>query len=55
MPVVKKHTGVSKKGNQAAFTKKQVKSSSFSEKIEKANELLSATVFLKKKKPVAAH
>lgn len=49
MLTAKTHTPAGK-GKEPSFTKRQVKSSSFKEKIEKANELLSAPVLLKKKK-----
>ncbi|MES2328709.1 MAG: hypothetical protein V4539_03835 [Bacteroidota bacterium] len=54
MPSIKKHT-TPKKGKGVSFTKKKIKSPSFGEKIEKANELLSTTVFLKKVKPAIVH
>lgn len=56
MPSAKKHhKAFSKKAGNMPFTSEKVKNPSFSEKIERANELLSATVFLKKKKNVAIH
>ncbi len=49
MLTVKIHISAGK-GKERSFTKRQIKSSSFKEKIEKANELLSTAVLLKKKK-----
>jgi hypothetical protein len=50
MPIIKKHSASSKKVKEPSFTKKQVESTSFKEKIGKANKLLSETVFLKNKR-----
>jgi hypothetical protein len=51
MQTVKNNTTTSKKGKEAPFTKKQVENISFKEKIDKANALLSLTIFLKKTPP----
>lgn len=54
MQTVKNNTTTSKKGKAAPFTKRQVENISFKEKIDKANALLSQTIFLKKK-PATIH
>jgi len=48
MPIAKKHSIYAKKDEAASFTKKKVQSSSFKDKIERANKILSQTVLLKK-------
>ncbi len=45
MPIVKRNT---KKIKVDAFTKKKVEGTSFQKKVEKANELLSRAVLIKK-------
>lgn len=47
MPIIKKHSASFKKVKERSFAKKQVESTSFKEKIDKANKLLNETVFLK--------
>ncbi len=49
MPIAKKNMPPAKKRKVNTFSKTQVISSSFSEKIDKANKLLAAAVLLKKK------
>ncbi len=48
MPVTKKNLPSKKKASTRRITKKQSGRTSFQEKIDKANKLLSETVFIKK-------